>query len=157
MSEHKLPLRYGSSSTEILVTRASDGAYTVGDGATMRVVVDDALVRTYADQYGDRNPIHLDDEAGRKSLFRSRVAHGMLSFNFFSTILGAGFPGPGSIFLGVQDWKFTAPVKIGDALTLRVAVAELAEKGRMVVEASAVNEAGVSVMGGRLSLIAPRL
>ena len=101
---------YSCRSARIEVSQLSAAEYSVGDSARMSVTIDDALVRTYAEQYGDRNPIHLDEAAGRASIFGARIAHGMLSFNFFSTILGAGFPGPGTIFTGVQEWRFTAPV-----------------------------------------------
>jgi 3-hydroxybutyryl-CoA dehydratase len=151
---------YGSNRGEIEIHRETERSYTVGDLSSMKVLIGDQMVRGYADQYGDHNPIHLDDQAGRESLFKARIAHGMLSFNFFSTLLGAGFPGPGTIFTGVQDWRFTAPVKIGDELALEVKVASAREKSSgaydLVFEARAIKNDGTSVMSGKLSVIAPK-
>lgn len=155
-----IPLRYGSQNTEIQISVQSPSAYTAGDNARMKITVDDKLVRDYADQYGDRNPIHLDDAAGAASIFKSRVAHGMLTFNFFSTILGAGFPGPGTIFKGVNEWRFTAPVKIGDQLIIQVKVLSARQKSNgtydLQIEGSAATEAGTQVMSGSLGVIAPK-
>lgn len=152
---------YSGRPARIDITVASPSVYTVGDRAEMSVTIDDTLVRTYADQYGDRNPIHLDDEAGKASIFRGRIAHGMLSFNFFSTILGAGFPGPGTIFTGVSDWKFTAPVAIGDVLSIQIQIASERKKGNgsydLSIAATAINQKGKSVMSGHLGVIAPKL
>jgi 3-hydroxybutyryl-CoA dehydratase len=159
--DKKIGFKYGGSSAEITVNMQNASAYSIGDSAVMQVVIDDQMVRTYADQYGDRNPIHLDEAAGKASIFRNRIAHGMLSFNFFSTLLGAGFPGEGTIFTGVQEWKFTAPVLIGDKLSIEVKVAAQRQKKNgtfdLVVDAVAVNPAGKPVMSGKLSIIAPKL
>lgn len=157
--QNSISFSYSGRPTDILISRETPGAYTVGDQAEMDVVVDDSLVRAYADQYGDRNPIHLDEEAGKASVFGSRVAHGMLSFNFFSSILGAGFPGPGTIFVAVHEWKFSAPVKIGDKLSIIIKVGSERMKKNgsfdLGIDASAVNQNGKEVMSGRLVVIAP--
>lgn len=150
---------YSGRPANIEIHLASPSAYSVGDRAEMSVTIDDLLVRTYADQYGDRNPIHLDDAAGKASIFGGRIAHGMLSFNFFSTILGAGFPGPGTIFTGISDWKFTAPVAIGEVLSIQIRIESERKKSNgsydLAIAATAVNQKGKSVMAGRLNVIAP--
>jgi 3-hydroxybutyryl-CoA dehydratase len=158
--QNKITFDYGSESGEIHIQRQNERSYTPGDSSSMKVVIGDQMVRDYADQYGDRNPIHLDDQAGKNSLFKARIAHGMLSFNFFSTLLGAGFPGPGTIFTGVQEWRFTAPVKIGDQLLLEVKVTSAREKSSgaydLVLDARAIKNDDTSVMSGKLSVIAPK-
>lgn len=158
--QNSIALKYGNSSSDIQIRRESGAGYTAGDGAVMKITVGDQLVRDYAEQYGDRNPIHLDDRAGSESIFKSRIAHGMLSFNFFSTLLGAGFPGPGTIFTGVQEWKFTAPVKIGEELSIEISLAEARQKKSgafdLIFDARAVKNDGTSVMSGKLAVIGPR-
>jgi 3-hydroxybutyryl-CoA dehydratase len=47
----------------------------------------------------DTNPIHMNDEAGRRSRFGGRVAHGMLSAGLISALLGTRLPGPGTIYM----------------------------------------------------------
>lgn len=161
MNENSIPLPCRGQNSTILVERAQADAYTVGDQARVDLEISDAMVRAYAEDFGDRNPIHLDEAAGRASVFRGRVAHGMLSMNFFSTLLGAGYPGPGTIFLGVETWSFKAPVRIGERLTFTIRVANVRAKANgsaeMVVEANAANPSGSSVMSGQLKVIAPKL
>jgi|GEM_PF-568634 len=158
--QNTIDFKYGNQPGQILTRRETGAGYSIGDRSSMKIVISDHLVRDYADQYGDRNPIHLDDQAGQNSIFKARIAHGMLSFNFFSTLLGAGFPGPGTIFTGVQEWKFTAPVKIGDELNIEVQVtaARLKSNGAydLTFDAKAVKSDGTSVMSGKLGVIAPR-
>lgn len=152
--------KYGSLTGQIQTQREAATSYTVGDTSSMKIVIGDKMVRDYADQYGDRNPIHLDDQAGQASIFKARIAHGMLSFNFFSTLLGAGFPGPGTIFKGVKEWQFTAPVKIGDEISVEVKIESARQKSSgafdLVFAAQAVKTDGTSVMAGKLSVIAPK-
>jgi 3-hydroxybutyryl-CoA dehydratase len=156
----KLIVTYGTRSAEILIQRESNQTYAPKDQVSATIHIDDKLVRDYAGTYGDRNPIHLDEQAGRESIFKSRIAHGMLSFNFFSTLLGAGFPGPGTIFTGVENWRFTAPVRIDDELKMEVVVALARQKTNgafeLALDARATNREGVTVMAGRLNVIAPK-
>lgn len=99
-------------------------------GEYTRAVTED-LIRAFADASGDDNPLHLDAEYAKTTMFREQIAHGMLSASFLSTIFGTIFPGPGGIYLG-QNLKFVAPVKIGDVVTARAEVDEvLADKGRV--------------------------
>jgi 3-hydroxybutyryl-CoA dehydratase len=85
---------------------------TVGQKATFTKVVTEELIRTFADVCGDHNPVHLDAEFAKTTMFKERIAHGMLGASFISTAIGVHLPGPGTIYLG-QNLKFKAPVKIG--------------------------------------------
>ena len=86
--------------------------------------VTDADITLFAGVSGDTNPVHLDDEFAKASRFGQRIAHGMLSASYISTVLGTRLPGPGCIYLG-QQLKFMNPVKVGDTVTARVTVEEL--------------------------------
>jgi 3-hydroxybutyryl-CoA dehydratase len=72
----------------------------------------------------DTNPIHLDEEAARKSRFGGRIAHGMLPAGLISALLGTQLPGPGSIYLA-QSLKFRTPVKIGNTVKPIVEITDL--------------------------------
>lgn len=154
-------IKYGTEISTATKDCKDTSSYNVGDKATMTVQISDQLVRDYADQYGDRNPIHLDESAGQASVFKCRVAHGMLSFNFFSTLLGAVYPGPGTIFVEVKGWKFSAPVKIGDKLSIEVKIDHLRKKSNgsyeITFDSQAINSENKIVMGGQLVVIAPAL
>lgn len=116
--------------TEKGVTHYLD-SIEVGQAAEYTREVTEDLIQAFADASGDDNPLHLDAEYAKTTMFKERIAHGMLSASFLSTIFGTIFPGPGGIYLG-QNLKFVAPVKIGDVVTARAEVDEvLADKGRV--------------------------
>ncbi len=81
--------------------------------------VTEADIVMFAGISGDTNPVHLDANFADQTVFKGRIAHGMLSASFISTVLGTRLPGPGCIYLG-QSLKFRAPVKAGDTVTARV-------------------------------------
>ncbi len=83
---------------------------------------------------GDTNPVHLNQDYAATTMFEGRIAHGMLSAGFISTVLGTRLPGPGTIYLS-QNLQFKAPVRIGDTVTARVTVRELIPaKKRAIME-----------------------
>ena len=91
---------------------------TVGMSAVFGKTVTEADIAAFAGVSGDTNPIHLHDGFARTSRFGQRIAHGMLSASFISTVVGTKLPGPGSIYVS-QSLNFKAPVKIGDTVTTR--------------------------------------
>ncbi len=91
--------------------------------------VADADIVAFADVTGDKNPVHLDDAYAAKTIFKQRIAHGMLTAGYISTVFGMELPGPGAIYVS-QTLNFRAPVKIGDIVTARVKVVELIEAKR---------------------------
>ena len=96
----------------------------VGMAEEFAKTITDADILSFAEVSGDSNPMHLDEEFARGTFFRTRVAHGMLTASFISTIVGTLLPGPGCIYLS-QNLKFLAPVLIGDTVTARVSVEDL--------------------------------
>lgn len=93
--------------------------------------VTEADIAMFAGASGDTNPMHLDEEFAKKTRFKGRIAHGMLTASLISTIFGTKMPGPGSIYLS-QNLRFTAPVRIGDTVVARVEIGAIDEdKGRV--------------------------
>lgn len=104
---------------------------SVGMAAEYTAEITEDLIQAFADASGDDNPLHLNEDYAKTTMFKGRIAHGMLSGSFLSTIFGTIFPGPGGIYLS-QNLKFVAPVRIGDVVTARAEVDEiLADKGRV--------------------------
>jgi 3-hydroxybutyryl-CoA dehydratase len=93
----------------------------IGDKFSTERLVTDELVRKFAEVSGDHNPIHLDEEAAKKTRFGRRIAHGMLSGAFISAVLGYEFSERRIVYLS-QTLKFTAPVFIGDTVTATATV-----------------------------------
>ena len=73
---------------------------------------------------GDKNPVHLDADYAAKTMFKERIAHGMLSAGYISAVFGMELPGPGAIYVS-QTLNFRGPVKIGDRVDRKVKVIEL--------------------------------
>jgi 3-hydroxybutyryl-CoA dehydratase len=102
----------------------------LGDAASTGKTITEADILLFAAVSTDTNPVHLDAEAAARSLFKQRVAHGLLSAGLISAVLGTKLPGPGTIYLS-QTLSFRAPVKVGDTVTARVEVTALdAERKR---------------------------
>ena len=103
---------------------------SVGQTAVFAKTVSVADIASFAGVSGDFNPVHINEEYASQTMFKGRIAHGMLSAAFISTVFGTKLPGPGCIYMS-QNLRFKAPVKIGDTVVARVEVTELnAEKKR---------------------------
>ncbi|MBW3656088.1 MAG: MaoC family dehydratase [Gemmatimonadetes bacterium] len=126
----------------------------VGQTAEFRKTVTEADVVLFAGITGDLNPAHIDEVAASASRFGGRIAHGMLSASFISTVLGTRLPGPGTIYLE-QSLRFTAPVRIGDTVTARVEVAELLPKRRARLMTTVLNQNGEAVVEGEALVMVP--
>jgi 3-hydroxybutyryl-CoA dehydratase len=126
----------------------------VGQTAEFRKTVTETDVVLFAGITGDLNPAHIDEVAASASRFGGRIAHGMLSASFISTVLGTRLPGPGTIYLE-QSLRFTAPVRIGDTVTARVEVAELLPKRRARLTTTVLNQKGEPVVEGEALVMVP--
>ncbi len=103
---------------------------SVGQTAVFAKTVTEADIASFAGVSGDFNPVHINEQYASQTMFKGRIAHGMLSAAFISTVFGTKLPGPGCIYMS-QNLRFKAPVKIGDTVVARVEVTELnAEKKR---------------------------
>jgi 3-hydroxybutyryl-CoA dehydratase len=93
----------------------------VGQSVERVRVVRDEDVAAFAAVTGDDNPVHLDEAFAAGTIFKGRVAHGMLAAGYISALLGAELPGPGAIYLS-QTLDFKRPIRIGDEVTVRATV-----------------------------------
>ena len=125
----------------------------VGDMASMAKTVTEYDVYTFAGVTGDFNPVHIDAEFAKTTMFQGRIAHGMLSAGFISAVLGTALPGKNTIYLG-QELQFKAPVKIGDTVTATVEVMEKIEgKNRLILRTMVTNQDGVLVTDGKATVL----
>ncbi|WP_428911712.1 MaoC family dehydratase [Niallia sp. Krafla_26] len=93
----------------------------IGDTANFSKTISEFDIYQFAGLTGDFNPMHINEEFASKTFFEDRIAHGLLTGSFISTVLGMKLPGPNSIYLS-QSFTFTAPVKIGDTINATVKV-----------------------------------
>jgi 3-hydroxybutyryl-CoA dehydratase len=102
----------------------------VGMSQVFSKTVTEADLLMFAGVSGDTNPIHLDEDFASRTMFESRIAHGMLTASLVSTVLGTRLPGPGAVYIS-QSVRFLAPVRIGDTVIARAEVAALGERRRV--------------------------
>jgi len=105
---------------------------TVGQSASRTRVITEADIIAFANVCHDHNPVHLDAAYAATTIFKERIAHGMLSAGIMSGLFGEDLPGPGAIYVA-QSLKFRAPVKIGDTLVARAEVLSKVEGKNLVV------------------------
>lgn len=96
----------------------------LGMEASFAKTVTEGDILAFAEVTGDRNPVHLDEAYAGKTMFKGRIAHGMLTAGFISAVFGMELPGPGAIYVS-QTLNFRAPVRIGDQAIAKVKVVEL--------------------------------
>ena len=128
----------------------------VGDTAQFSKTIAESDVYLFAGITGDLNPAHVNEDYAKDTYFKTRIAHGMLSASFISTVIGTMLPGPGTIYMR-QEANFLAPVKIGDTVTAIVEVAEIiAEKKRVRLNTYCINQEDKKVVDGEALVSPPR-
>ncbi len=126
----------------------------LGMEASYARAVTDADIVAFADLTGDKNPLHLDAAYAAKTVFKTPIAHGMLTAGYISTVFGMEMPGPGAIYVS-QTLNFRAPVRAGDTVMAKVVVAELiAAKRRARFHCTCTVE-GKVVLEGEAVLMVP--
>ena len=126
----------------------------VGMESTLSKTVTEADINAFAEVSGDKNPVHIDADYAATTMFKERIAHGMLSAAYISAVFGMQMPGPGAIYM-TQTLQFRAPVKIGDTVVTTVKVTELIpEKMRAKFECVCA-VGGTPVLIGEAMLMVP--
>lgn len=126
-----------------------------GMTASYARTVTEADVILFAGVSGDQNPVHLNQEFAEGTRFKGRIAHGMLTASFISTVLGNKLPGAGCIYVS-QNLKFKAPVRAGDTVRTRVTVLDI-DIARSRVRLETLCRVGdATVIEGEAVLMVPR-
>ncbi len=120
----------------------------------LRKTVTDRDIELFAEISTDHNPVHLDDDYARDTIFQGRIAHGMLTAGLISAVIGEQLPGHGTVYLG-QSLKFLAPVRPGDAVMAEVSVREIDHSRRRVGLDCACWVGDTIVLKGEALVLAP--
>jgi 3-hydroxybutyryl-CoA dehydratase len=126
----------------------------LGQSASFAKTITEADILLFAGVSGDTNPVHIDAEAASRSLFKERIAHGMLSASLISTVLGTRLPGPGTIYLA-QNLRFRAPVRIGATVTATVEVTALDPDRKRAILRTVCTVEGKPVIEGDATVMVP--
>ncbi len=127
---------------------------SVGQEASLTNQVTADVINAFAEVSGDRNPVHVDPEYAATTIFKERIAHGMLSAAYLSAVFGMKLPGPGAIYIS-QTLAFKGPVKIGDTVVTTVKVAELIPEKRRARFECTCSVDGKAVVTGEAVLMVP--
>jgi len=120
----------------------------------------------FAGLSADYNALHTDAEYSKNTVFGERIAHGLLgliiaSGLFTRTDLNMGLSETVIALLGINSWKFTAPIKIGDTVHLEIEIAGKKEtskpdRGVVVFKRRLINQRGELVQEGEAPLMIKR-
>jgi acyl dehydratase len=121
---------------------------TVGQRATRSLTLTAAHVRAFAEISGDYNPLHFDEGFASRTKFGRLVVQGGLTTGLLHALVAMDMPGPGTVFLS-QNWKFTAPVFIGDTITAEAeVVSKHASKPVVELRVQIKRDDGTTVLEG---------
>jgi len=121
---------------------------SVGQRAERSLTLTKQHVETFAKLTGDYNPLHFDEAFVAKTKFGRLVVQGGLTTGLLHALVAMDMPGPGTVFLS-QNWKFTAPVYIGDTITAEAEVLSVHPSKPVVELRVAVNrDDGTTVLEG---------
>ncbi len=106
----------------------------IGDTASHARTITAEDIDLYARITDDYNPIHMDEEYAKQTIFGGRIAHGTITLGLSAPVIGMKLPGQGCALVSISS-DFIRPVKIGDTVT---ASAEVIGKdaGKRVIELS---------------------
>lgn len=117
-------------------------------------IITDAEIEAFAVASGDRNPLHFDEVHAEGTVFKGRIAHGILTASLISAVIGEQLPGHGAVYLG-QTLKFRAPVRPGDRVDVTCTVRDVhREKGRIVLDCIC-RVGDTVVLEGEANVLAP--
>ena len=120
----------------------------------IRKIITDRDIEQFAEISTDHNPVHLDDDYARDTIFEGRVAHGMLTAGLVSAVIGEQLPGHGTIYMS-QNLKFLAPVRPGDLVHAEVKVVDMVIDKRRVKLDCRCEVNGKDVLVGEAVVLAP--
>ena len=121
---------------------------TVGQKANRSLTLTADHVKTFAGITGDYNPLHFDEEFAAKTKFKRLVVQGGLTTGLLHALVAMDLPGPGTVFLS-QNWKFTAPVFIGDTITAEAEILTIHEtKPVTQIKIKVTRQDGETVLDG---------
>ncbi len=128
----------------------------IGQKSTYTKTISETDVYLFAGISGDINPAHINDEYAKNTIFKTRIAHGILTASLISAVIGMQLPGPGTIYVS-QTLKFTAPVYFGDTISASVKIKEIFEENnRVSLITYCKNQNNDFVLKGEAMVIPPK-
>ncbi len=128
---------------------------SIGEKSVFEKTISESDVYLFAGITGDLNPAHINQRQAEETVFKGRIAHGILITGLISNVLAMQLPGPGSIYIS-QQVKFLAPVHIGDTVRAEVEVVDINyEKNRVTLRTCCYKQDDVQVIEGEAMVSPP--
>ncbi|MFW9801876.1 MAG: MaoC family dehydratase [Candidatus Thorarchaeota archaeon] len=118
----------------------------VGNTIEISKQITEADIQKLIEISGDDNPLHTDEEFANRTIFKGRIAHGILSAALVSAALTKMF-GPGNLWMS-QTIKYTFPVRINDTVTAKLTITSIDKRKVATVETLVYNQDGKVVLEG---------
>ncbi|MFN7312342.1 MAG: MaoC family dehydratase [Bacteroidota bacterium] len=126
----------------------------IGDVFEHEVIYTQDQVNAYAQISGDTNPLHINEEAGKASIFGKCIIHGHLSASVFTKIFGTLLHADGHIYMK-QNTTFLKPMFVNTPYKAVITVKEIfPEKNRVLYETKVIDAAsGDTTISGEALLM----
>jgi 3-hydroxybutyryl-CoA dehydratase len=122
--------------------------YKIGQTASLKKIFTEADVLAFSQLSMDTNPVHLDEEYAKTTIFGQQIVHGFLYSSLISAVIATKLPGPGSVYMS-QSLRFTKPVFFGDEVEAIVTVMGFdEEKGNLQLETVCIKNGSIQVVTG---------
>lgn len=126
----------------------------IGLSRSLDKQITDEDIRMFAEVSTDHNPVHVDDNYARDTIFAGRIAHGMLTAGLISAVIGEQLPGHGTVYLE-QSLRFLAPVRPNDIVHAEVKVIDIDFSRRRVRLDCHCSVKDKKVLVGEATVLAP--
>lgn len=127
----------------------------IGQTASLERIFSESDIESFANLTLDTNPVHLNDDYAKNTLFKKKIAHGLLTGSLIGAVLGTKLPGNGAILLS-QSFNFNEPVFAGDHVRAILEVTNIKEKsiGKIIeITSKCINQNNVVVLNGESTLL----
>jgi 3-hydroxybutyryl-CoA dehydratase len=140
-----------------MVDRGYDiDALSLGMTASSSHIISEDDIHLFANISGDTNLVHLSEDYAKKTIFKKRIAHGLISASFFSALFGTKLPGEGCVYVQ-QNLHFKKPVYIGDKVFALIEIIGIdIKKRRVFFKTSCKVENKVVIIGTAEIYIPPK-
>lgn len=120
----------------------------IGESASAQRTISADDIDTYARLTDDYNPLHMDEEYAKSTVFGARIAHGTITLGLVAPVIGMKLPGQGCALISISS-TFLKPVKIGDTVTATATITKKNAERRMVeMDLTFVNQRNEEVAKG---------
>lgn len=142
------------SETDSFISSLSIEEIQIGMSATYSQTITDSDIKNFAGMSGDNNPVHMSDEYAESSRFKKRIAHGLMSASFFSSLFGTKIPGPGCVYVS-QTLNFLRPVYLNDTVNASILVTSINLEKKRVFFDTICKVKNKKVISGKAEIYIP--